>query len=211
VGPIKPRLRGVFHQYAFFLALALGVVLTILAQGVSARIGAAIFASAVVAMFGASALHHRITWTPSQRLWTRRVDHAGIYLLIAGSYTPFALLVLDGPWRIVVLACVWAGAIAAIVLGFAWTAAPRWLAALIGIGLGWIGIVVFPQLLDRLGATCITLVLVGGVLYTLGAIAYAIRRPDPIPSVFGYHEVFHALVVGAVALQYAAVAFFVVT
>jgi hemolysin III len=139
----------------------------------------------------------------------RRVDHAAIYGLIAGSYTPFGLLVLTGAWRITVLAIVWSGALAAVVVRFAWTSAPRWLAAVIGVALGWVAIVVFPQLLTRTGLLASLLVLAGGLCYTLGAVIYARRRPNPFPAVFGYHELFHLLVVAAVAFQYTAVAFFV--
>lgn len=205
----KPLLRGVFHQYAFFASLAAGAALTVEAPGTKARAAAAVFAVAVAAMFGASALHHRITWTPRRRRWTRRLDHAGIFLLIAGTYTPFGLLALSGSWRVAVLAVVWSGALAAIVLKFAWVEAPRWLAAAIGIALGWVAVVVFPQLLRGVGWAGTALVLTGGLLYTAGAVIYARKRPDPFPAVFGYHELFHALVVAAVAAQYAAVAFFV--
>ncbi len=210
VARVKPRLRGVSHQWAFFLAVPLGVVLGLAAETPRARIAAAVFAASVVAMFGASALYHRVTWSPRRRPWLRRVDHAGIYCLIAGTYTPFGLLVLEDDWRITVLAIVWTGAFAAIVLKFAWVGAPKWLAAVIGISLGWVGVVVYPQLVARTGIFASLLVLAGGLCYTAGAIIYARRRPDPFPTVFGYHELFHALVIAAVAFQYAAVALFVV-
>ena len=167
------------------------------------------FAGGVVCMFGASALYHRVAWSPPWRRWLRRVDHAGIYAMIAGSYTPFGLLVLSGDWRITVLAIVWGGAGAAILTRLLWARPPRWLPVLIGCALGWVGVVVFPQLLTRTGILASTLVLASGVCYTLGGIVYARRRPDPFPAVFGYHEVFHALVVAAVAVQYSVVAFFV--
>ena len=139
----------------------------------------------------------------------RRIDHAGIYLLIAGTYTPVGLIVLRGAWQTVVLAIVWSGAAAAIVLKFVWVEAPKWLSAVTGIGLGWVGVVVFPQLLSRVGIAGSMLVLAGGLGYTAGALVYVFRRPDPVPAVFGYHELFHALVIVAVGFQYAAVAFFV--
>jgi hemolysin III len=206
---VKPRLRGVSHQVAFFLALPLGVALTLEADTFRGRVAAIVFGASVATMFGASGLYHRVTWSSAQCLWMRRVDHAGIFGLIAGTYTPFGLLVLRGDWRLVVLSIVWAGTALAVLLEFIWVAAPRWLAALIGIVLGWVGVVVFPQLLVRIGVTGSLLVLAGGLAYTAGALIYARRRPDPAPTVFGYHEVFHALVVVAVACQYAAVAFFV--
>jgi len=140
----------------------------------------------------------------------RRVDHAGVYLLIAGTYTPVGLLVLDGTWRVAVLATVYAGAAAAVVLKFAWVDAPKWLAAVIGIALGWVAVVALPQLATKLGPTAITLLVAGGIAYTAGAVVYARRRPDPVPHMFGYHEVFHALTIVAVACQYVAIAFFVI-
>ena len=210
-GPIpRPRLRGVFHLYAFYVSLALGSVLVSLAPGGRAQLGAAVFAAAVAAMFGASALHHRVTWRERGYRWSRRIDHAGVYLAIAGTYTPFALLVLNGNWRIVILAVVWGGATAAILLKFLWVDAPKWLAAAIGITLGWVAVVVFPQLIDGVGWSGTSLLLAGGLLYTAGGLVYALRRPNPFPRVFGYHEIFHVLVVAAVALQYAVVAFWVV-
>jgi hemolysin III len=206
---MKPRLRGVLHEWGFYAAIPLGVALGLEAETTRSRIAAAVFAATVVTMFGASALYHRVTWSESVRPWLRRLDHAGIFGMIAGSYTPVGLLVLHGAWRATVLAIVWSGALAAIVLKFVWVAAPKWLGALLGVTLGWVGIVVFPQLLDRTGLTASMLVLAGGVCYTLGALVYARRKPDPLPSTFGYHELFHALVVAAVGFQYAAVAFFV--
>ena len=140
----------------------------------------------------------------------RRLDHAGIYLLIAGTYTPVSVLVLRGAWRPAVLAIVWSGALAAITLNFTWAAAPRWLAPVIAITLGWVAIVALPQLVGALPAVAVALLIAGGFAYTCGAVVYARRRPDPVPAVFGYHELFHALTVVAVACQYAAIAFFVV-
>jgi hemolysin III len=140
----------------------------------------------------------------------RRVDHAGIYLLIAGTYTPICLLALDGALPLAVLAVVWAGAAAAIVLNLVWVTAPKWLAAAIGVGLGWIGVALMPQLAARVGTAAVVLLTLGGVAYTAGAIVYAWRRPNPAPAVFGYHELFHALTIVAVACQYVAIAFFVV-
>ena len=197
------------HQVAFSVSLVVGTLLIANAGSARERLSAAVFAGSVAACFGLSALYHRVTWRPQLRLWMRRLDHAGIYLLIAGTYTPVGLLVLHGTWEWAVLGVVYAGALAAIVLKFAWVAAPKWLSAVTGIGLGWVGVVVFPQLLSRVGIAGSMLVLAGGLGYTAGALIYAFRRPDPIPAVFGYHELFHAFVIVAVGLQYAAVAFFV--
>jgi hemolysin III len=205
----RPRLRGVIHQYAFFVAVVLGVALVVGADGSRARTGAAVFAVSVAAMLGISALYHRIVWPPGPRRWVRRLDHAAIFLLIAGTYTPFALITLERAWRASVLAIVWSGAAIAIVLKVAWVDGPRWVAAAIAVALGWIGIVVLPQLHRHVGAAGLALLAAGGILYTAGAIVYARRRPDPAPSVFGYHELFHALVVAAAACQYVAVAFVV--
>jgi hemolysin III len=206
----RPLLRGVLHQAAFAVAVVVGALLVAHAdEGVRARIAAAIFAGSVAAMLGASALYHRVTWSPRVRPWMRRLDHAGIYLLIAGTYTPVGLLSLHGSLREIVLAVVWTGAAAAIVLKFAWVDAPKWLAAAIGIALGWVGVVALPQLVGSSGAAAVVLLGAGGLAYTAGAIVYAVRRPDPVPLVFGYHEVFHALTLVAVACQYVAIAFFV--
>jgi hemolysin III len=209
VTALKPRLRGYSHAVAFVAAVPLGLALILEAQTSRGRLSAIVFAATVAAMFGASALYHSPNWSEAPKRWLRRVDHAGIHALIAGTYTAFGLLALSGWWRWVVLSIVWAGALAAIVFKFAWLNAPTWISAVIGVALGWIGVVVFPQLLHKIGVGAMLLVLAGGLLYTAGALVYALRRPDPRPAVFGFHEVFHVLVIAAVACQYAAVAFFV--
>jgi hemolysin III len=206
---MRPRLRGVFHQWAFVVSLAVGALLVAGTSGPAERVSAAVFAAAVATMFGVSALYHRVTWQPRARRWMRRLDHAAIYLLIAGTYTPFGLLVLSGVWRWTILPIVWGGAVTAIALKLAWVDAPAWLAAALGIGLGWVGVIAFPQLWAHSGLAGIAPLLVGGILYTAGAVVYARRRPDPVPAVFGYHELFHALVIAAAACQYVAVAVFV--
>jgi len=206
----RPLLRGVLHQAGFTVSLVVGTLLIVGADGARAHVAAAFFAGSVAICFGASALYHRITWTPPVRLWMRRVDHAGVYLLIAGTYTAVCLFALSGAWRWTVLSIVWAGACAAIVLKFAWVAAPKWLAAVIGLALGWVGVIALPQLATTLDPAAVALLGAGGLLYTAGAIVYVRRKPDPAPRVFGYHEVFHALTIVAVACQYVAIAFFVV-
>ena len=206
---VKPRLRGVFHQWAFVAAIPLGVVLVLATETTRARVAAGVFAASVVLMFGASALYHRPDWSPSRRAWLRRLDHAGIYCLIAGSYTPVGLLALRGAWQTVVLAIVWSGAGAAIFIRLFWIGAPKWVSATVGIALGWVGIVAMPEIYFNLGLACVLLILAGGLLYSLGAVIYATRRPDPYPAVFGYHEIFHLMIVVAVALQYSAIAFYV--
>ncbi|TML60298.1 MAG: hypothetical protein E6G18_06585 [Actinobacteria bacterium] len=206
----KPKLRGVLHQAAFVIAVVIAPLLIVGADRGRPRLAAAVFAGSVAVCFGASALYHRVTWTPRVRLWMRRIDHAGIYLLIAGTYTPVSLLVLRGAWRPVVLTVVWAGATAAIVLKFVWVRAPKWLAAAIGLALGWVAVIALPQLIVHLHPAAVALLIVGGLAYTAGAVVYARRRPDPAPAVFGYHELFHALTIVGVACQYVAIAFFVV-
>jgi hemolysin III len=206
----RPLLRGVLHQAAFAVSLVVGTLLIVGADGASRHVAAAVFAGSVAVCFGASALYHRVMWTPDLRRWMRRVDHAGIYLLIAGTYTPVCLLVLNGTWRIAVLAVVYAGAAGAIAVRFAWIDAPKWLAVGLGIALGWAAVVILPQLATRLDPAAVVLLGVGGLTYTAGAIIYARRRPDPLPTVFGYHELFHALTIAAVACQYVAIALFIV-
>jgi hemolysin III len=206
----KPRLRGVLHQAAFLVALVVGTLLVVSADGRRASLAAAVFAGSVAAMLGTSALYHRITWSPRVRPWMRRLDHAGIYLLIAGSYTPVGLLTLSGTLRTVVLAVVWSGVALAIAVKFVWVDAPKWLSVVIAIVLGWIGVAAMPQVWTHAGPAAVVLLAAGGVAYTAGAIVYARRRPDPVPQVFGYHELFHALTLVAVSCQYVAIAFFVI-
>ena len=205
---VKPKLRGVFHELGFYAAVVVGAVMVVTADPGRARVAATIFASCVVACFGASAVYHRPTWRPRARSWLARLDHAGIYLLIAGSYAPFGLIVMSKGWAIPILAIIWSGAFLAIVLKLCWVRAPKWLSAAIGLTLGWVGAVAFPQLL-KLSLAAILLVVASGLLYTLGAVVYARRRPNPRPQVFGYHELFHVLVVAAVACEYVVVAFYV--
>jgi hemolysin III len=205
---VKPKLRGVFHELGFYAAAAVGVVVVVTAEPGRARLAGIIFASCVAFCFGVSAVYHRPTWRPRPRAWLARLDHAGVYLLIAGSYAPFALIVMSKGWAIPVLAVVWGGALLAIALKLFWFQAPKWLSAGIGLTLGWAGAVAFPQLLT-LSAMAIALVAVSGLLFTAGAVVYARRRPDPLPQVFGYHEVFHVLTVAAVACEYVVIAFYV--
>ena len=169
-----------------------------------------LFAGSVAVCFGTSALYHRVVWPPRQRAWMRRLDHAGIFLLIAGTYTPIALLVLGGTWRWLILGFAWATAGAAIVLSVVRPQAPKWIAAAIGLGIGWSSVAILPQIVARLNASGVALLMAGGLAYSIGAIVYARRRPDPRPKVFGYHELFHALTIVAVACQYVAIAFFVI-
>jgi hemolysin III len=202
---MKPRLRGVLHQYGFFVSLASGTLVVLLATTIKAVVAAAIYAASVSALFGVSALYHRVTWTTAARRRMRRLDHAMIFLLIAGTYTPVGLLVLRGRLASVVLAVVWGGAVAGIGLELAWTTAPRWLGGTVYLALGWVAVVAMPQLFARLGLAGGLLLVAGGLVYSAGAAVYALRRPDPVPLVFGYHEVFHLLVIAGVAAHFLAI------
>jgi hemolysin III len=205
---VKPRMRGVLHQYAFFVSLVLGAVLIIVARNAETRVAVAIYVFAVSGLLGTSALYHRHTWSVRARAWMRRLDHSMIFVLIAGTYTPFALLVLHGPLSQAILIVVWSGALGGIVLNLVWTTAPRWLSAAVYIALGWVAIAAMPALADELGAVGVSLLVGGGLLYTAGAVIYATGKPNPSPAVFGYHEIFHALVVAAAAAHFAVVAFY---
>jgi hemolysin III len=188
----------------------MGTALVLSAPSGRARLAAAIYAVSVAALFASSALYHRVQWrSPTARVWMRRLDHSMIFVLIAGTYTPFAMLALRGALASALLIAVWAGAASGIVLTLAWIDAPDWLIALLYVLLGWVGAVAFPTVIATLGAVPVALVAAGGLLYTAGAVVYARKRPNPVAAVFGYHEVFHVLVIAAAALQYAAIAFFV--
>lgn len=193
------------------LAVVGGGVLMVFAPDGRARISTLIYVVCIGAMFGISALYHRRWWrTARARQWMRRLDHSGIFLAIAGTYTPFALLVLHGLLATIVLLVIWLGGLLGIAINLAWTNTPRWVTAIIYVSLGWVGVISFPQMISRAGVLVATLVLIGGILYSLGAVVYARKRPDPVPHVFGYHEVFHALVTIAAVTQFAAVAQIVV-
>jgi hemolysin III len=207
---LKPRLRGVLHQWAFPASLAAGASLVLEAGSVRARIATLIYALSVAMLFGTSALYHRIDWrTLAARRWMRRLDHTMIFVLIAGSYTPFALLILHGTLGVIILVVVWFAALAGAVFKLLWIDAPGWLIAASYIAIGWIAVVAMPELVGRLGVVAVGVLALGGVLYSSGAVIYALKRPDPLPAVFGYHEVFHLLVVIGASLQYAVVAFWV--
>jgi hemolysin III len=208
--PARPLLRGVLHEIGLGAALVVGTLLIVEADGGRRSIAASIFAGSVAVMLAASTLYHRVTWSPRARMRMRKVDHAGIFLLIAGTYTTVGLLSLHGKLQIAMLGIVWTGATVAVVSKFFWADGPKWVSALIGVALGWVGLAALPQLESSAGPAAVTLLAAGGVAYTIGAVVYARRRPDPVPAVFGYHELFHALTLVAIALQYVAIAFFVV-
>ena len=204
---VKPRLRGVFHQWACAGSVPLGLVLVVVAGSARARIALTVYSASLVALFGVSALYHRIDWRSlTGRDWMRRLDHSMIFVLIAGSYTPFAVLVLHGPLAVAILVAAWAGRALGVAFNLVWRDAPRGCVPRFMSGLGgsrWRRC----RSSGRPSGSGLALLGLGGVLYTLGAVVYAVRRPDPAPTVFGYHELFHILVIAAAALQYAVIAF----
>ena len=210
--PAKPLLRGVLHQWAFVAAIAAGAVLVALADDGRARLAATIYAVGLAAMFGASALYHRPAWRSPRVVGVlRRLDHSMIFVFIAASYTPFALLAFEGTWATGLLIAVWIGAVVGLVLNLSFIHAPRWLGALVYLALGWAGVLALPRMFSDVGVAWAVLVIVGGGLYTLGAVTYALQRPDPVPHVFGFHELFHALVIAAATLQFIAITAVVAT
>ena len=202
----KPRWRGRIHQVAFFVSVPAGTALVVLAESWAARIAAGIYGLSLMAVFGASAAYHRGEWTPTALRRMKRLDHSMIFVLIAGSYTPIALLMLHGPWSIVILSVVWAGAVGGITLKLIRIDGFSVLTAALYMAMGWLALVALPQLLREMPPPALVLTIVGGLLYTAGAIVFAIRRPDPAPAVFGYHEIWHAFMVAAAACHFAMIA-----
>jgi hemolysin III len=202
---VTPRLRGVLHAAAFPLAVAAGIVLICLAPQGAGRLSAAIYAASAWSVFGISATYHLGRWSGRWHAVLRRLDHASIYLLIAGTYTPFALLALGGDARTAVMWAVWGGASVGVLAAVLCAHGPRWISTSLCILLGWVAAFVMPELLRGAGVAAVVLAIVGGGLYSLGGLVYATRRPDPAPRVFGFHEVFHALTIAAFATQYVAV------
>jgi hemolysin III len=204
--PERPRLRGIFHLWAFFGAIVAGIVLVSIAHGTKARLAALVYVVALAAMFGASALYHRFPWrSDTRRSWARRLDHSTIFIFIAGTTTPFALLRLSGVTPTILLCAVWGGTVLGLVLSLLWIDAPKWLTAVAYLSVGWVGVIAAPQIFTKVGVAGSVLLLVGGGLYTLGALIYAFRWPNPFPATFGFHEIFHVLVVAAAATQFVSV------
>lgn len=199
---LKPTWRGRIHQVSAIIAVPLGLFLVIVAHGTLARVAAVVYAMSLVALFSTSATYHRIDWGPkAKRIW-RRLDHSMIYVLIAGSYTPFALLVLDGAWSVWILSIVWAGALVGIVLKLALIDKLGSLGVAMYLVLGWVAIVALPQIVSGLSTTGVVMLATGGILYTVGAVMFVSHWPNPVPGVFGYHEVWHAFVAGAGLCHY---------
>ena len=207
--PVKPALRGVFHQVAFFVSLVSGAVLVWVAPTAGSKALCTVYALSISLLFGVSALFHRHTWGPVGRRRMRRADHSTIFIAIAGSYTAVAGIALTGWARTAVLCIVWGGAVIGITLRQAWLDAPKWVIALPYVVVGWAAVAVLPQLYRALGPTGFTLLLAGGLAYSAGALVYALKRPDPVPGTFGYHEVFHACTIVGAVLHYVVIVAFV--
>jgi hemolysin III len=202
----KPLLRGWFHLCAAFAAVVGLVALMLLADSAGAYVGGSIFAASLIALYGTSATYHTITWGRRMHGLLKRLDHSMIFVLIAGTYTPICLVAAGAAWGITILVTVWSVAAAGILMKVCWPGAPRWLSVLLYASAGWLGVIAGIPLTDWLAWAPIALLFLGGVLYTIGGIIYAARRPDPWPRVFGYHEVFHVLVIAGSALHYTLVA-----
>ncbi|MGB0191209.1 MAG: PAQR family membrane homeostasis protein TrhA [Nocardioides sp.] len=209
---IKPKLRGWLHLATAPLTLAAGIVLVVMSPTATTRIGSALFAGSALVLFSVSAVYHTGTWSPRTWAFLRRFDHSNIFLLIAGSYTPFALILLEGTQQVVLLSVVWSGAIAGVAFRVFWTDAPRWLYTPIYIALGWAAVFFIPGFFRGatdlglgVGIAVFTLIVAGGALYTLGGVVYGFKRPNPWPRWFGFHEVFHTFTILAFVSHYVGV------
>ncbi len=209
IAAVKPKLRGVSHEWAFFASLLCGAALIYFAKTPKATLAVAIYAVSLSALLGTSALYHRVNWKrPQVRQWMRRLDHSMIFFLIAGTYTPFALLALHGTFATAILIVVWAGAIAGAIAETVWIDHPKWVSVVIYMAISWVAVVAFPDLWNSLGVVGASLLAFGGLLYTIGAVVYATQRPNPNPAVFGYHEIFHLFVIAAAIAHFSVIAFF---
>ncbi len=202
---VKPRLRGWMHAASAPLTLAAGIVLVVLSPTAATRIGSAVFATSALVLFTVSGIYHRGTWSPRVWLFLRRFDHANIFLLIAGSYTPFTLMLLHGTDRVVLLSVVWTGAVLGVLFRVFWNGAPRWLYTPIYMALGWAAVFYFGDFVASASTAVWVLIAVGGALYTVGGVVYAFQRPNPFPRWFGFHEVFHTFTIAAFVAHYVGV------
>ncbi|WP_341927095.1 hemolysin III family protein [Nocardioides psychrotolerans] len=209
---LKPHLRGWLHAGSVPFVIAAGVVLIVLSPSTGTKVGAGIFTGSALLLFGVSAIYHRGTWQPAVWALLRRLDHSNIFILIAGTYTAFAMLLLRGDARVHLLVGIWSGALLGVLFRVFWTGAPRWLYTPIYIGLGWFAVFFIPDFVEgaaRLSSatavSVVVLLVVGGLFYTLGGVVYALKRPNPSPVWFGFHEVFHAFTILAFAAHYVAV------
>jgi hemolysin III len=208
VADLKPRLRGFLHTYAAAVSIASGAALIGVAaalRGTRAAAPTAIYAATVTLLFWTSALYHRLNWKPKTRVLMNRLDHSMIFIFIAGTYTAIAGLSLPRDDAIATLVVVWTGAVFGVILQTAWRTAPRWLGVVCYIALGWVAVFVMPELLQHAGVAAVVLIIAGGLIYTAGAIVYALKKPNPVPGVFGFHEVFHACTLVAATCHYIAI------
>jgi hemolysin III len=206
----KPRMRGRLHQYAFFAALACGVVLCSIAAsrpGIAPLLSCVVYSLTVCGLFGVSALYHRRIWSERGYQIMRRLDHSMIFIFIAGTYTPFCVLLLSPGKAALFLSLIWAGAIGGVALKMIWPHLPRWVGAPLYLALGWAAVAMLPEVLHRGGITVLVLIAAGGVAYSVGAVFYALRRPNPWPTVFGHHEFFHACTLVAALCHHIAIYF----
>lgn len=206
----KPRLRGRLHQYAFFVALVCGIVLCSIAAtrpGIAPFVSTLIYSITVCGLFGTSALYHRRAWSERGYQIMRRMDHSMIFIFIAGTYTPFCVLLLDPDKTVLMLSLIWGGALGGVALKLIWPHGPRWVGAPLYLALGWAAVAILPDILHNGGVTCLVLLAVGGLIYSVGAVFYALRRPNPWPTVFGHHEFFHACTLVAAICHHIAIYF----
>lgn len=208
--PIKPLLRGHFHQEAFFFALGACVLLLVLSVKSGTLLGATIYSISLCAMFGISALYHRPNWPEKARMWMRRLDHSAIFLMIAGTGTPLCLIAIPNNGGQDLLKIIWLAGALGITQSLFWVNAPKWLAAGLYLIMGWLAIPYLPELNRALGGPRVGLILAGGIIYSVGALVYALKKPNPLPKYFGYHEIFHLLVIVAAALHFYVIASLVI-
>lgn len=206
----RPRLRGRLHQYAFFVALVCGIVLCSVAgtrPGFAPFLSCLVYSVTVCGLFGISALYHRLTWSERGYQIIKRMDHSMIFIFIAGTYTPFCVLLLSHEKAAIFLGLIWAGAVGGVGLKLIWPHLPRWAGSPLYLALGWGAVAILPDVLHRGGVTCLVLLAAGGVIYSVGAVFYALRRPNPWPTVFGHHEFFHACTLVAAICHHIAIYF----
>jgi hemolysin III len=198
---VKPKLRGWMHAAIVPLTLAAGIVLIALSPTAATRVGSAVYMGSALLLFTVSAVYHRGRWSPRTWAFLRRFDHANIFVLIAGSYTPFTILLLRGADQAILLSAVWGGALLGVLFRIFWTDAPRWLYIPVYMALGWAAVLYINEF-SRAATAVLVLIVVGGVLYTLGGVVYGLKKPDPFPSWFGFHEVFHTFTIAAFVSHY---------
>lgn len=201
----RPRLRGVMHLVAFCVSLVSGPILVLKAAVPVSQVASVVFGIGMSSALGVSALYHRIWWSQRARRLMRKIDHSMIFVLVAATYTPVVLLTLHQRWRAHVLVAIWVAALVGILLRLFWTGIPRWLLVSVYLVFGWIAVVLMPVIQYNAGQFTFLLFMIGGLCYTLGAIVYLLKRPNPFPTIFGFHEIFHVFVVAGVSCHYAAV------